>query len=172
MERGSIGGAGDAELLGWVKAMNVFYEFHKIVRHLQAEKIEYALIGGVALAFYTEPRFTKDIDLLVREGELEQVTNILRTEGYFKSASPWTFKDSALTLHRFMKVEGPDEMIVDVLVAGDDRHEQVIANAIEAESEKTGTVRVASRTDLIWLRQNRNSKQDQADIERLQNEKP
>lgn len=154
------------------KAMNVFYEFHKIVRHLQAEKIEYALIGGVALAFYAEPRFTKDIDLLVRGNELEQMTDILKREGYFKSSSPWTFKDSALTLHRFMKVEGPDEMIVDVLVAGDDRHEQVIANALEAESEKTGTVRVASRTDLIWLKQNRNSKQDQADIERLQNEKP
>ncbi|MDP2895440.1 MAG: nucleotidyl transferase AbiEii/AbiGii toxin family protein [bacterium] len=55
--------------------MNVFYEFQKIVRHLQAEKIEYALIGGVALAFYAEPRFTKDIDLLVREGELGACPN-------------------------------------------------------------------------------------------------
>ena len=152
--------------------MNVFHEFHKMVRRLQAEKIEYALIGGVAFAFYAEPRFTKDIDLLVREGELERVTDVLKREGYFKSSSPWTFKDSALTLHRFMKVEGPDEMIVDVLVAGDDRHEQVIANALEAESEKIGTVRVASRADLIWLKQNRNSKQDEADIERLQDEKP
>ncbi len=152
--------------------MNVFQEFLKIVQHLQEERVEYALIGGVAVAFYAEPRFTKDIDLLVREGELERVTHILKKEGYFKSSSPWTFKASKLTLHRFMKVEDLDEMVVDILVAGDDRHERVIANALEAESEGTGTVRVAKKTDLIWLKQNRNSKQDRADIERLQNEEP
>lgn len=152
--------------------MNVFQEFLRIVQHLQAEEVEYALIGGVAVAFYAEPRFTKDIDLLVREGEVERVTRILKKEGYFKSSSPWTFKASKLTLHRFMKVRDLDEMVVDILVAGDDRHEQIIANAIEAESEGAGTVRVANKTDLIWLKQNRNSMQDRADIERLKNEEP
>ena len=150
--------------------MNVFYEFHKIVKHLQAEEIEYALIGGVAVAFHSQPRFTKDIDLLVREGELDLVTAALKREGYFKSSAPWTFKDSSLTLHRFLKVEDLDEMIVDVLVAGDDRHQEIIANALEAESAGTGRVRVASKNDLIWLKRQRNSKQDQADIARLEDE--
>jgi predicted nucleotidyltransferase len=152
--------------------MNVFYEFHKIVQHLQAEGIEYALIGGVAVAFHTQPRFTKDVDLLIREAELERVTSALKCEGYFRSSAPWTFKDSNLTLHRFLKVEDLDEMIVDVLVAGDDRHEEIIAKALEAESKGTGVVRVASKSDLIWLKRQRNSKQDQADIARLENEEP
>lgn len=150
--------------------MNVFYEFHKIVQHLQAEGVEYALIGGVAVAFHTEPRFTKDVDLLIRESELARVTEALKREGYFESSSPWTFKNSKLTLHRFMKVEDLDEMVVDVLVAGDDRHEQIITNALEAESEGTGLVRVAAKSDLIWLKRKRNSKQDQADIARLNDE--
>ncbi len=150
--------------------MNVFYEFHKIVQHLQEESIDYALIGGVAVAFHSEPRFTKDIDFLIRENELERVTAVLKREGYFKSSAPWTFKESNLTLHRFTKVEDLDEMIVDVLVAGDDRHEQIIANALEAESEGTGLVRVAGKSDLIWLKRRRNSKQDQADIARLEDE--
>ena len=150
--------------------MNVFYEFHKIVQHLQELNVEYALIDGVAVAFHTTPRFTRDIDLLIRENELPRVTDALKREGYFESSPPWTFKDSDLTLHRFMKVQDLDEMIVDVLIAGDTRHEQIIANALEAESGGTGVVRVASRSDLIWLKQNRNSKQDQADIERLQDE--
>jgi len=150
--------------------MNVFYEFHKIVQHLQQMDVEYALIGGVAVAFHTTPRFTRDIDLLIRKDELPRVTEALEREGYFKSSPPWTFRDSDLTLHRFLKVQDPDEMIVGVLVAGDSRHEQIIANALEAESEGTGVVRVASRSDLIWLKQNRNSKQDQADIERLGDE--
>jgi predicted nucleotidyltransferase len=150
--------------------MNVFYEFHKIVQHLQAEGIEYALIGGVAVAFHSQPRFTKDVDLLIREGELGRVADALKREGYFKSTEPWTFKDSKLTLHRFLKVQDLDEMTIDVLVAGDDRHQEIVANAMVAESEGTGLVRVASRRDLIWLKRQRNSKQDQADIARLEDE--
>ncbi len=150
--------------------MNVFDEFHRIVRYFQTEGIAYALIGGVAVAFHAEPRFTKDIDLLIREVDLERVTGILKREGYFKSSSPWILGDSNLTLHRFLKVEDTDNMIIDVLVAGDDRHEQIIANAIEAESEGAGVVRVAEKADLIWLKRERNSKQDQADIARLSDE--
>jgi hypothetical protein len=150
--------------------MNVFYEFHKIVEHLQAERVDYALIGGVAVAVHTTPRFTKDIDLLIPEQEIARVTDILKREGYFASAPPWTFKDSRLTLRRFMRVHELDEMIVGVLVADDDRHRQIIANARDAEAEGTGVIRVAAKADLIWLKRRRNSKQDQADIERLENE--
>lgn len=150
--------------------MNVFYEFHKVVQHLQEDRVDYALIGGVAVAIHTTPRFTKDIDLLIPEHEIARVADILKREGYFASATPWTFTDSGLTLHRFLKVHELDEMIVDVLVAGDDRHRQIIANACDAEAEGTGVIRVAAKADLIWLKRRRNSKQDQADIERLENE--
>lgn len=150
--------------------MSVFYEFHNIVQRLQAEGIEYALIGGVAVAFHSEPRFTKDVDLLIREGELDRIAEALKREGYFKSSAPWTFKNSKLTLHRFLKIEDLDEMIIDVLVANDGRCQEIIANALEAESERTGVVRVASKSDLIWLKRQRNSKQDQADIARLEDE--
>ncbi|MFH1742440.1 MAG: nucleotidyltransferase [bacterium] len=151
--------------------MNIFDEFLRVIQHLQKEGIEYALIGGVAVAFHTEPRFTKDIDLLIREGELDRMAEVLKREGYFRSSTPWTFKDSNVTLHRFMRVEHQDEMVVDVLVAGDERHGQIIANALEAESENAGNVRVASKPDLIWLKRQRNSKQDEADIARLEHEK-
>ncbi len=107
---------------------------------------------------------------MIRESELDRFTEVLKREGCFKSSAPWTFQDSNLTLHRFLKVEGLDEMIVDILVAGDDRHQEIIANALEAKSEETGLVRVASKSDLIWLKRQRNSKQDQADIERLKDE--
>ena len=151
--------------------MNVFYEFHKIVQQLQREGVKYALIGGVAVAFHAEPRFTKDLDFLIQDIDLERVGSALKKVGYFSSATPWTFKDSGLTLHRFMKVEQGDEMVVDILVAGDDRHRQIIERALVAESKGTGLIRVATRDDLVWLKKQRLSKQDEADIERLENEK-
>ncbi len=45
-----------------------------------------------------------------------------------------------------------------------------IFDAVEADSEE-GKVMLANRKDLIWLKRTRGSKQDQADIERLEHEK-
>ena len=72
--------------------MNIFEEFNRLVKELETRKVKYALIGGVATAFYTEPRFTKDIDLLIDSEDYEKVKGILEKEGYFESTSPWTFK--------------------------------------------------------------------------------
>ena len=152
--------------------MNVFDEFYRIVEHFQNEGIAYALVGGVAMAFHTEPRFTKDIDLLIRHADFVRTHDILTNAGYSQSAPPWTFKKSALTLHRFLKVENDDEMVIDILVAGDRDNQRIIDNALDANSEKWGVIKVATKEDLIRLKRRRNSKQDQVDIERLMDEKP
>ncbi len=41
--------------------MDVFEEFKRLVMELQKQAVRYALVGGVAMVFYTEPRFTRDI---------------------------------------------------------------------------------------------------------------
>ena len=48
-----------------------------------------------------------------------------------------------------------------------ERSQQIIQNALNTESEY-GTVRVASIKDLIWMKRNRNSDQDQVDIKMLE----
>ena len=150
--------------------MNAFSEFRKLAERLNAERVPYALVGGVALAFYTTPRFTRDIDILIAPGELPKVSDILKREGYFESSAPWTFMSTQLTLHRFLKVQDGEDMIVDVLEGGSARHAQIVDNALAARSEEGQAVRVAGKEDLIWMKQSRNSKQDQADIERLRDE--
>jgi hypothetical protein len=151
--------------------MNVFLEFHKIVLGLQAAKVKYAVIGGVAMAFHSYARFTQDIDILIKGSEMDQIREILKKEGYELSSKPWRFS-SQIELHRFLKIdEDGDEMIIDIMVSENDRHDQVIEDALEAYSEHTGMVRVARREDLIWLKSQRNSPIDQADIEILKNEK-
>ena len=122
------------------------------------------------MAFYTEPRFTRDIDLLIDSEDFEKTKGILEKEGYFVSASPWTFRKVAIEIHRFLKVTPEDEMMIDILVAKADEIRRIIRNAVEAESEE-GRVMLADRKDLIWLKRMRDSKQDQADIEKLEDEK-
>ncbi len=149
--------------------MNVFFEFHKVVKGLQARKVKYAVIGGVAMAFHAYARFTKDVDILTKKSELDAIGEILKKEGYRRSGEPWLFK-SLLTLHRFWKVDDGDEMVVDILVSGCERHDRIIDEALEAYSKHTGRVLVAKKEDLIWLKEQRNSLLDKADIEILKHE--
>lgn len=45
----------------------------------------------------------------------------------------------------------------------------IVRNAVEAESEE-GRLMLANKRDLIWLQRKRDSKQDQADIEMLEDD--
>jgi len=151
--------------------MNVFEEFRQLVLELEKQAVRYVLVGGVAMAFYAEPRFTRDIDLLVDPDDFEKIKSIIEKYGYFESASPWTFPNVAIELHRFLKVVNEeDEMLIDILVAGNEEVRNIIGNAVEAESEE-GKVMLANKRDLIWLKRTRDSKQDQADIEKLEDDK-
>ena len=152
--------------------MNVFEEFKRLVLELEKQAVRYVLVGGVAMAFYTEPRFTRDIDLLVDSEDFRKTEGILEKHGYFESASPWTFPNVAIELHRFLKVvmNEEDEMLIDILVAKNEEVSRIIRNAVEAESEE-GKVMLANKRDLIWLKRTRDSKQDQADIEKLEDDK-
>ena len=121
------------------------------------------------MAFHDLPRFTKDIDILILSKETEKIKSIMHQLAYFESSKPWTFQSTKITLHRFVKTEDDNFMIVDILVGQDQIHQAVIDRAIADKSEN-GKVMIATKNDLIWLKQFRNSKQDQADIERLEND--
>ena len=116
--------------------MNVFEEFKRLVLELEKQAVRYALVGGVAMAFYTEPRFTRDIDLLVDSEDFEKTKGILEKDGYFESASPWTFPNVAIELHRFLKVvDEEDEMLIDILVA---KNEEVRSDNPECSGSGVG----------------------------------
>jgi len=69
-----------------------------------------------------------------------------------------------------LKVLDEDEMIINILIAEIKEVRRIIRDSVEAESEE-GRIKIASRKDLIWLKRMRDSKQDRADIEKLEDEK-
>ncbi len=150
--------------------MNIFDEFLTLAKSLQANNCQYCLIGGVAMAFHDLPRFTKDIDLLTNSADFSKIKNTLESCGYFESTKPWTFNNTPLTLHRFFKPNTGDEsMIIDLMVSGEARHQQIISNALMAEYNELH-IPIATKPDLIWLKRFRNSPQDKVDIEKLSHE--
>ncbi len=45
--------------------MNISLDYKDLFRILNKHKVKYLVIGAYAVAFYTEPRFTKDLDIWV-----------------------------------------------------------------------------------------------------------
>ena len=146
--------------------IDLLEEFFKICSELAKHEVPYALIGGIAVSIHTEPRMTKDIDFLTIPEAIGDFRSVLEECGYDESAQPWAFRSSLTALHRFVKVVDDDFLPVDILVNGEERYRSVVANA-QAAQWAGGVVRVATVDDLIWLKRQRNSLQDQADIERL-----
>lgn len=146
--------------------MNLFDEFSAIVKAFQKKKMRFAVVGGLAMAFYDEPRFTRDIDILLHSADEEKLFDAMSTLGYFESAKPWRFSNAPIVLRRFVKTQGEEFVPVDFLVGQTKRIDTIVDNAVNQIWSK-GTVRVARKDDIIKLKKGRGSDQDKVDIRKL-----
>ena len=148
--------------------MDVFGEFERLARDLAERQIPYALIGGVAMAFHAQPRFTKDVDLLIKPEHLPAIQEAFATRGYLPPGASWTFPRTKLSLYRFVKPVADDEFFVDVLAAEAPELAAIVDRALLVESPDHPPVRLARREDIVLLKKLRASPQDQADIALLE----
>lgn len=148
--------------------MDLYDEFFAIIEALEENEITYAVIGGFALAFHDKPRFTEDIDILVKSSEMQKTANILEKLYFFSSTDPHLFLNTKLILHRYVKIVDNDYLVLDILTGNDKRYKTIFENVINYDWEK-GKVAVVSREDLVYLKKRRNSEQDKIDIKNLQN---
>jgi hypothetical protein len=74
-----------------------------------------------------------------------------------------------MSLHRFLRFEGEDFMMVDVLIGLEPKFDKMVEAAV-FDSTPRGPVRLVRKEDLIILKSTRNSLIDQADIAALQND--
>jgi hypothetical protein len=63
--------------------MDLLPDFKDLLSALADSSAEYLIVGGWAVGFHTEPRFTKDLDLLIGtdEGNLARIVDALRRFG-------------------------------------------------------------------------------------------
>lgn len=120
----------------------------------------------LAMASHDEPRFTRDIDLLLHSGDEGNLADALARLGCFESARPRRFQKTPIVLRRFVKVRGEDFVPVDILVGKAARIDAIVERAT-AQRWLRGTVRVATKGDIIRLKRGRGSDQDKDDIKRL-----
>ncbi len=141
-------------------------ELDAVLSALDANHIEYALCGGLAMAIHGYPRATVDIDLLVKANDHARIFSAVEPLGFRVHAKPMTFYRGAVQIRRVTKIDSDGEaLMLDLLFV-------TPANASAWRSRQAVTWRgrsiaVVSPEGLIALKLRRASKQDLADIERL-----
>jgi hypothetical protein len=81
--------------------MDLLPDFKDLLSALAASSADYLIVGGWAVGYHSEPRFTKDLDLLIGTdpGNLARIVRAVQTFG-----APRTIVDQLATL-------GPDEFL-------------------------------------------------------------
>lgn len=77
----------------------IAYQLGELTKFLKAADIEYAVLGGIALSLYSEPRMTEDIDLNII---LEQKDVAV----FVKKARAFGFRPLPANIDRFVKETG------------------------------------------------------------------
>src|SRR5580765_2026791 len=95
--------------------MDLYAELRGVLAELDAANVEYALVGGLAVAVWGAPRATKDIDLLVRREALPTAMAAIAKRRFELTAAPMKFRDG-MEMQRVSRVEGGELLSVDFIL--------------------------------------------------------
>jgi len=140
-------------------------DYRKLFRTFFEEKVEYLIVGAYAVTYYAEPRYTKDLDILIRP-TLENATKTLAALKRFEA--PLTdIKAEDLTDPELVYQIGVEPNRIDILMS-------ITGIAFEeawqhrVQSTYGGVpIYLISREDLITAKKASGRPQDLLDLERL-----
>lgn len=145
--------------------MTLLDELAALVRGLDAAGIEYALVGGLAVAIWGAPRATQDIDFLVRPESLAAALTAVEPRGYRLRALPMTFKDG-MQLQRVSKLDAGALLTIDFILV--DANLEPVWASRQALELAGAPIWVISRQALIQMKVAAGRPQDALDIQSLE----
>jgi hypothetical protein len=145
--------------------VTIYDELKGVLEALETSRVDYALVGGLAVAVWGAPRATKDIDVLIQPADLSRAKDLVRARGFTLEALPFSFKDGT-EIRRVNKVDPAGNlMTLDFMI--------VDANLAEPWRSRVrlpfegGFVTVVSRDALIGMKARAARPQDMMDIQNL-----
>lgn len=152
-------------------SLDLIDELEALVAAISAGGIDYAVCGGLALGIHGHPRMTKDIDLLVREEDVEPVLEIAKLRGFDIPARGMTFglrTGTPRVVHRVSKLD-PETgrlMPLDLLVVNPELAQ--VWSERELYKRRSSEIHVVSRAGLITMKRIAARPQDLVDISKLE----
>jgi hypothetical protein len=146
--------------------MPVNPDYRELFRLLSEEKVEYLIVGAYAVTYYAEPRYTKDLDILIRpslENAKKAWAALERFDAPLLDIAVADLTDPELVYQ--IGVE-PNRIDVHMGITGVDFEK---AWQRRVESTYGGVpISLVSREDLITAKKASGRPQDLLDLERLQ----
>lgn len=137
------------------------WEVHEF---LTTHRVNYAIIGGLAVQFWGEPRLTVDVDLTVAtplEGPEESLVRQIVERFPSRVSDPVAFARRT----RMVLVQATNGCDVDISLGLPGYEDQVFRRAVDYEIEPGKVVRLCSAEDLIIHKAVAGRPQDVRDIE-------
>ena len=146
--------------------MKVISDYEDLFKILNTEKIKYLIVGAYAVMYYSEPRYTKDIDVWIIP-ELNAVNNIYKALRSFgaplKGLQPEDFNDKDMILQI-----GVAPVRIDILLSTPGiSSPEAWKNKKQIRYGKT-PVNTLGKKDLIKAKKKAGRPQDKIDLEKLE----
>lgn len=129
------------------------------------EMIPYAIIGGIALQFWGEPRFTRDVDvtIMIPLGKEGVVLKKILSVFIPRTPDPLQFAQK----NRVCLVKSKDGCEIDISMGIPGYEEEVMRRTVECDIGEDHRVRICSAEDLIIHKAVAGRPQDLFDIESI-----
>jgi len=140
-----------------------FKAIWEVHQFFKKEGIPYVLIGGIALQWWGEPRFTRDVDvtILVDLGKEEEIIKKILNTFHPRISNALEF---ALK-HRVCLVKNKEGYEIDISLGIPGYEAEVIKRAVRCKLDKRRSVNICSAEDLIIHKAVAGRAQDLIDIE-------
>ena len=152
--------------------MNLVYDaLDRMIQCLSDCEVRFALIGGLAVSARSEPRFTRDVDLIVdtpTDADAEKLIRALLGKGYGLHGQLEQKSVNRLATCRLLQRDQSDGVIVDLFFANFGIEQEVLDTASEEQLTDEISLPIVQAEDLIALKllavSNRNRPRDSEDI--------
>ena len=144
--------------------MNLYDEFRELIFALNAKGVDYALCGGLAMAVYSSPRSTLDVDLLINPDDLDGVKACAKDLGFCIDTGFLKTAGDKVSIYRLVKpVAGDEEPVILDLVIAEGVLEDVWVGR-ERLPWENASLSIVSKAGLAKMKKLRGSGRDLDDI--------
>jgi hypothetical protein len=146
----------------------IIAELIALVTALRNANLPFAVCGGLAMAIHGHPRATQDIDILIREENLNEVLEVAKAVGFWIPSGKMPFKAKtplAMEIYRVSKAVGEKLIPLDLMLVSP-ALEEVWNGRISGQIGDVDCT-VVSADGLIRMKEIAARTQDLADIEKL-----
>jgi predicted nucleotidyltransferase len=141
----------------------LFRKFLSLTDALEAEKVDYVLIGGFAMVLHGMPRVTQDIDLFLKNREENIIRLQTALDKVFNNKNVYEISYDELKQYSVIRYGSDDGFFVDIITAIGTAftYEDLKFEEIEIDGHK---IKIASTETLYNLKKNTYREIDKNDI--------